>query len=169
METEDAADFKEPQIKSKPKISKRNRKSIQKMCNYFSDYLGYSVGRQKVGKSVSLNFKKQKNRKKVLGFMPVLLHTKSLEDAAGFVFGKKVSGDITVYYVEWGDNKNIIKIKNIEAKGSKKYEAKFNLVYYNSLKHVKTKFANGVFYLEKTGKNDFVVTKLKVKNTKPIR
>lgn len=167
--TEDAQDFKEVQIKDKPKISTKDRRSIQKMCDYFSDYLGYSVGRQKAGKSASLDFSKQKNRKKALGFMPDLLHARSLEDAAEFVFGKKASGAITVYYVDWGDNKNIIKIEKIEAKGGKKYEAKFNLIYYDSLRNVKTRFANGVFYLKKSGQNGFVVTKLKVKKTKDIR
>ncbi len=161
--TEDAPDFKGTQVKSKPKISAKDRRSIQKMCGYFSDYLGYSVGRQKAGKSVSLNFNKQKNRKKALGFMPDLLCAWGLEDAAEFVFGKKASGAITAYYVDWGENKNIIKIRKIGAKGEKKYEAKFDLIYYDGINNVKTKFANGVFYLKKTGKNDFVVTKLEVK------
>ena len=114
IDTEDALDFKGTQIKNKPKISAKNRRSIQKICGYFSDYLGYSVGRQKAGKSVSLNFNKQKNRKKALGFMPDLLFALELEDAAEFVFGKKASGAITVYHVDWGENKNIIKIKKIE-------------------------------------------------------
>ncbi|MCI8820889.1 MAG: hypothetical protein HFK02_05780 [Clostridia bacterium] len=168
IDTEDALDFKGTQIKNKPKISAKNRRSIQKICGYFSDYLGYSVGRQKAGKSVSLNFNKQKNRKKVLGFMPDLLFAWGLEDAAEFVFGKKASGAIKVYHVDWGENKNIIKIKNIEAKRGKKYEAKFDLIYYDSLNNVKTKFANGVFYLKKTGKNDFVVAKLEVKKEKDM-
>ena len=166
--TEDAPDFKEPQINGKAKISKKNQKSIQNICNYFSDYLGYSMGRKKIGESLSLNFKELKNRKKVLGFMPDLLYTRSLEEAAKFIFGKKASGTITVNYVDWGDNKNIIKIKNIKAKGSKRYEVKFDLVYYDSLKNAKTKFANGVFYLRKTGKYTYIVTKLKAKKTKDI-
>ena len=80
--------------------------------------------------------------------MPDLLYTRSLEEAAKFIFGKKASGTITVNYVDWGDNKNIIKIKNIKAKGSKRYEVKFDLVYYDSLKNAKTKFANGVLFEE---------------------
>ncbi len=167
--TEDAPDFKKVQIRNKPKISARDRRSIQNMCGYFSDYLGYTVGGKKERKSVTVNFSRQKNRKKALAFMPDLLCGLDLEDAAEFVFGKKTSGPITAYYVDWGENKNMVKVKNIEAKGGKKYGAKFDLIYYDSLNKSKTKLANGVFYLKKTGKNDFAVTKLEVKKAKGIR
>ena len=131
--TEDAPDFKKVQIRNKPKISARDRRSIQNMCGYFSDYLGYTVGGKKERKSVTVNFSRQKNRKKALAFMSDLLCGLGLEDSAEFVFGKKTSGPIMAYYMDWGENKNMVKVKNIEAKGGKKYGAKFDLIYYDSL------------------------------------
>lgn len=166
--TEDAPSFRMSKRKKESKIGKKDKKNIKKLCSRFSDYLGYSVGRQKLGKTVSLDFKKLKTRKKVLGFMPDLLYTKgqSLESASKLVFGRKVSGEITVTHINWGDNKNIVKITDIIKKKGNRYEAKFDLLFYRASKNTKTKFAKGSFYLKKTGKYNYVATGLKVKKTK---
>lgn len=136
---------------------------IKKLCGRFSDYLSYSVGGQKDGETISLDLKKRKDRKKALRFMPDLLSKMGASDASKFLFGKRVSGKMTVTNIDWRENRDIIKIKKIVKKQGRKYQVNFDLIYHEDSDNTKKKYGSGVFYLKKVKNSRYIVTKLKVK------
>ena len=95
--------------------------------------------------------------------MPDLLSKMGASDASKFLFGKRVSGKMTVTNIDWRENRDIIKIKKIVKKQGRKYQVNFDLIYHEDSDNTKKKYGSGVFYLKKVKNSRYIVTKLKVK------